>query len=155
MGLLSLIVLLSVGIADAVPREEPPPEISDHLRNIAAHANPSPMVTIPAGWFSMGTNRKDDDPFGLETQYDDTELPQQRIWLDAYQIDRFEVSLGEYLAHLGRLERRAPDELQRLIWHLISVHFIPDPVLAPWPALFVTWTEAVQMVRPAAGSRYE
>ena len=90
----------------------------------------------------MGTNRKDDDPFGLETQYDDTELPQRRIWLDSYQIDRDEVSLAEFMKFLIQQHRLISDELQRLIWHLISVHFIPDQALAPWPALYVTWEEA-------------
>ena len=50
----------------------------------------------------MGTVRKDDDPFGLETQYDNTEFPQRRIWLDAYSLDRDEVSMAEYMAFLYR-----------------------------------------------------
>ncbi len=132
----SLTLLAVLGLADLVHpilREEPPPEITSRLANIAAFGKVSPTVTIPGGWFLMGTDRKDDDPFGLETQFDDTEFPQRRIWLEAYEIDRYEVSLGAYLAHLHRHDREAPDELQRLIWHLISVHFIPDEVLAPWP----------------------
>lgn len=121
---------------------EPPPELAQHLSNTATFAQPSPTAEVPAGWFLMGTNRKDDDPFGLETQFDDTELPQRRIWVDAFEIDRYEVSLGEYLAYLHQQGREAPRELQELIWHLITVHFIPDEVLAPWPALYVTWAEA-------------
>ncbi len=146
-GLALLPVLAVARLSDAAPREAPPPQIADHLKNIAAHATPPPTVTIAAGWFLMGTNRKDDDPFGFETQFDDTELPQRGVWLDAYEIDRYEVSLGEYLAHVHRLRHEAPDELQRLIWHLISVHFIPDEVLAPWPAIYVAWTEAVEFCR--------
>ncbi|TRZ99511.1 MAG: hypothetical protein D4R81_09285, partial [Nitrospiraceae bacterium] len=63
-------------------------ESAKHFAAIAQLAKPSPMVPIPEGWFLMGTIRKDDDPYGMETQFDDTEMPQRRIWLDAYEIDR-------------------------------------------------------------------
>ncbi|MBD0305594.1 MAG: SUMF1/EgtB/PvdO family nonheme iron enzyme [Nitrospiraceae bacterium] len=125
-------------IADAAPTPEP----AGHIAGIAALARTSPMIGIPSGWFLMGTTRKDNDPYGMETQFDDTELPQRRIWLDAYSIDRDEVSLGEYLAYLDREHRRPPEELLRLIHHLITVHFLPDYVMAPWPALYVTWADA-------------
>lgn len=148
-------MLIIVGLETPRPEaagSDPPPELARHLAEIAKLARPSPMVTIPAGWFLMGTNRKDDDPFGLETQYDDTELPQRRIWLDAYEIDRSEVTLAELLAHVQRQGRQVPEALQRLIWHLLSVHFAPDYVLAPWPALYVTWSEADEFCR-AQGKR--
>lgn len=118
-----------------------------HLAAIAALAQPSPTVAVPEGWFLMGTNRKDDDPYGLETQFDDTELPQRRIWLDTYEIDRDEVSLAEYLAYLRQQRRPVPDELQRLIWHVITVHAMPDYVLARWPAMYATWVEADDFCR--------
>jgi iron(II)-dependent oxidoreductase len=95
----------------------------------------------------MGTVRKDDDPFGLDTQYDDTESPQRRVWLDAYEMDRDEVSLAEYLAYLHQRHHQPPEELQRLIWHVITIHALPDYVLARWPALYVTWTEADEFCR--------
>ncbi len=136
--LLGLVVSLPTGSAAT----DPPPEVEPHLIGIAAHAKPSPMVLVPAGGFLMGTNRIDDDPYGLATQYDDTELPQRRIWLDGYAIDRYEVSLGEFLAFLRTHKLPVSIELRRLIWHLITVHYVPDAVMAPWPALYVTWVEA-------------
>ena len=117
-------------------------DLPGRLAGIAALATPSPTVSIPAGWFLMGSTRVDDDPFGLPTQYDDTELPQHTVWLDAYKIDRDEVSLGEYLAFLRRQKRPVPDELQRLIWHMITVHAATDDGLSRWPALYVTWADA-------------
>ena len=90
----------------------------------------------------MGTNRRDADAYNVDTQYDDTEFPQRHIWLDEFEIDQYEATLGEYLAFLYQHKRKVSDELQELIWHLIDVHFIPDEVLAPWPALYVTWEEA-------------
>ena len=126
---------------------EPPPVLNDHLLEIARLAQSSPMINIPEGWFLMGTIRKDDDPFGLETQYDDTEFPQRRIWLDTYAIDRDEVSLAEYLAFLYQQGLSVPDDLRHLIWHLIDVHSLPDYVMARWPAMYVDWKEADQFCR--------
>ncbi len=122
----------------------PSPELARHLRGIAALAQPAPSVPIPAGEFTMGSKRIDDDPYGLWTQFDDTELPQQRVWLDQYSIDRDEVSLGEYLAYLARKKRHPPEEMQKLIWHVITVHSMSDATLARWPVLYVTWQDAVE-----------
>src|SRR2546426_847106 len=73
---------------------EPGPDRIPHLDAIAALARPSPMVTVPAGWFLMGTNLKHDAPFSLETQFDDTEQPQRRSWLDPVELDRDEGRLA-------------------------------------------------------------
>ncbi|MBX3332211.1 MAG: SUMF1/EgtB/PvdO family nonheme iron enzyme [Nitrospira sp.] len=100
------------------------------------------MMTIPAGAFLLGSNRVDNDPYGGRTQFDDTELPQHRVWLDAYEIDRDEVSLGEYLAFLQKQNVHPSDELQKLLWHVITVHSVSGQTLSRWPALYVTWAEA-------------
>ena len=122
--------------------EAPPPAVDAHVRGIASFAKSSPIVSIPAGWFLMGTNRQDHKRHSFETQYDNTEFPQRRIWLDTYQIDQYEVSLGEFLRFLFETGRPVSPELRALIWHLISVHFVPDQVLSPWPALYMTWEVA-------------
>lgn len=132
----------SLPAADSVSKT-----LSARLAGIASFVTSTPMVTVPAGWFLMGSHRVDDDPYGLETQYDDTELPQHRVWLDAFEIDRDEVSLGEYLAFLRREHRPVADELQRLLWHMITVHAATDEGLARWPALYVTWHEATDFCR--------
>ena len=121
----------------------PSPELMRHLSRIAALAQPVPTVTIPAGEFILGSKRIDDDPYGLWTQFDDTELPQQRVWLDEFAMDRDEVSLGEYLAYLARKKQYPPEALQKLIWHVITVHAMSDQTLTRWPSLYVTWHEAV------------
>ena len=144
-GLRCLFSLLSALLTLGVPSAGQPAqtdELPPRLASIAKLAQPSPMVRIPEGWFLMGTVRKDDDPYGLESQYDDTELPQRRIWLDSYDMDRDEVNLAEYLAFLEQQRDPPPEELQRLLWHVITIHFTPDYVLARWPALYVTWFEA-------------
>ncbi len=146
--LLRIFSLLSLGLSilSAWPvwgkMEAAPSTVNAHLKGIARLAKPSPMASIPAGWFKMGTNREDGDRHTFEKNYDNTEFPQRRIWLDAYQIDQYEVSLGELLQFLQKNARKVSPELRNLIWHLISIHFIPDQALAPWPALYVTWEEA-------------
>lgn len=121
---------------------KPSPELARHLTAIAELAELSPMIHIPAGPFLLGSKRVDNDPYGKWTQFDDTELPQQQVWLDAYEIDRDEVSLGEYITFFQQRKLYPPDELQKLLWHVITIHFVPDKTLTRWPALYVTWAEA-------------
>lgn len=145
VGLVALCILAVREPAVAGPK--PAPELAHHLTAIAALAKPSPKVLIPSGPFLIGSKRVDTDPYGLKTQFDDTELPQQQIWLDAYDMDRDEVSLSEYLAFLQKGVQFPPDELQKLIWHVITIHSVSDETLARWPALYVTWQEADEFCR--------
>ena len=48
------------------------------------------MVYVPAGEFMMGCNSKVDDAC------DDDEKPYHEVYLDAYYIDKYEVTQGEY-----------------------------------------------------------
>ena len=136
------LLFIAAPSTEAGSGSKPSSELARHLVAIAALAQPAPAVTIPAGRFTLGSKRIDDDPYGLWTQFDDTELPQQRVWLDTYEIDQNEVSLGEYLAFLQQRKQHPPDELQKLIWHVITVHSVSDQTLARWPALYITWHEA-------------
>ncbi|MEK6784824.1 MAG: formylglycine-generating enzyme family protein [Nitrospirota bacterium] len=120
----------------------PSPELASHLETIAELARPSPMLPIPAGIFVYGSKSVPTAPYGNWTPFDDTELPQHRVWLDTYEIGRDEVTLGEYLVFLHQRNHHPSDELQKLLWHVITIHFIPDETLTRWPALYVTWTEA-------------
>jgi len=47
--------------------------------------DPTPMVLVPAGEFTMGTN-----------QGADHEKPEHRVYLDAYSMDLYEVTTGQY-----------------------------------------------------------
>ena len=143
--LLTTLLFLTLAIhhpSEAATSTAPPTGLARHLTSIAALAQSSPSVTVPAGLFSIGTTRIDDDPYGLRTQFDDTELPQQRIWIDSFDIDRDEVSLGEFLAFMQERKQTPPEELQKLIWHVITVHSVTDQTLTRWPALYITWEEA-------------
>ncbi len=117
------------------------------VENIAALANGALMVTVAEGPFIMGTARTSHEPFSFDLQYDDTEQPQRRIWLSQYEIDRDEVSLGEYLLWLQQQQRPLPEEVRKLIDHLTTIHAMPPETLTRWPALYVTWSEASDFCR--------
>ena len=123
-----------------------PPE-PDTVEQIAALARSSPMLAVAEGYFLMGTARTSEGSFNLATQYDDTEQPQRRVLLDRFEIDRDEVSLGEYLSWLHRQQRPVPDEVRKLIEHMTVVHAVRPETLARWPALYVTWAEASAFCR--------
>lgn len=68
---------------------------------ISASAPTEEMVTIPAGWFTMGqdTQRR-------------ANRPQRRVYLDAYAIDRTEVTnaaYGQFIKETGYQPRRGWD----------------------------------------------
>ena len=119
---------------------------------IAALASGSPMMTVPEGQFVMGTARAGQNPFSLDLPYDDTEQPQRRVWLDRFEIDRDEVSLGEFLLWVQQQRHAIAGELRKLIDHMTTVHAVQPETLTRWPALYVTWGEASDFCR-ARGKR--
>lgn len=121
-------------------------------QRIAALAHGSPMMTIPEGRFFMGTARTAQTSFSLEFPYDDTEQPQRQVWLDRFEIDRDEVSLGEFLLWLQQDHRLIPGEVRKLVDHMMTVHAVQPETLNRWPALYVTWGEASDFCR-AQGKR--
>ena len=144
-----VIALGGLGRPEVAAQSVTPTDLSARAAAIARLATPAPMVTIPAGWFLMGSLRKEGDLFGLAVPYDDTESPQRRIWLDAYAIDRDEVSLGNYLRWLLLNHRGFSPELAR---QLAATGMLPDHTLTAWPAFLVSWFEATDYCR-SAGKR--
>ncbi len=141
--------LLGLAIMPALPwtlwsvfaQEISLPAVQEQAAAIARLAVPVPMVIVPAGWFLMGTPRKDEISLGLDGPYDDTEQPQRRIWLDPFEIDREEVSLGNYLTWLLRASRRPDLGLARELL-MARARKVPESALAAWPVFYVQWFEA-------------
>ncbi|NGZ08027.1 MAG: formylglycine-generating enzyme family protein [Nitrospira sp. LK70] len=63
----------------------------DDAEQLAAMEVPGGMVLVPIGPFLMGSDPQKDRAAGPQ------ELPQRQVYLDAFMIDRFEVSNVEYL----------------------------------------------------------
>lgn len=107
------------------------------LGNLSASAQPSgasessapeftgkdgaPMVLVPAGEFSMGS------PDGASD-----ERPVHQVQLDAYYIDKFEVTTGRYAQFLKGVKRKPPDK-----WNEVNFTF-------DWarPVVGVDWSDA-------------
>ncbi|MFO0730858.1 MAG: hypothetical protein U0361_07675 [Nitrospiraceae bacterium] len=53
--------------------------------------------------------------------------------MDSFDVDRDEVSLGEYLAYLHVRKRTRLKNSS--VWHVITVHSIADETYLRWPAL--------------------
>jgi formylglycine-generating enzyme required for sulfatase activity len=54
------------------------------------------LIYIPAGEFLMGTTKAEYDLLKTAEEYFEDELPQHTVYLDAYYIDRTEVSQAQY-----------------------------------------------------------
>ncbi|ALA60369.1 conserved exported protein of unknown function [Nitrospira moscoviensis] len=63
----------------------------DGPERMAAMETPGGMVAVPAGWFLMGSDPKADRAAGPQ------ELPQHKVYVDAFEIDKYEVSNVDYL----------------------------------------------------------
>ncbi len=86
-------------------------------------------VLIPAGWFTMGSNKKID-----RVAYR-AEMPQRQVYLDAFEIDKFEVTALEYLRFVLATDRPPlPD------WKYDGGNF--QESMAQHPVMHVSWHEA-------------
>ena len=63
----------------------------DEAERLATIEVPEGMVLVPAGWFLMGSDPNKDRAAGPQEQ------PQHQVYLDAFQIDLYEVSNVDYL----------------------------------------------------------
>jgi len=113
LALLSSVAIMIAawcGPASIKAHAQSPKQLQTRAEAVARHAKPVPMVTVPAGWFLMGTQAKAVPSLALARPFDDTEVPQRRIWLDAFEIDRDEVSLGNYLDAILKKPRALPPD---------------------------------------------
>ena len=87
------------------------------------------MVRIPGGWFMMGSTRKADRMARRP------EFPQRRVSLDAYEIDKYEVSALQFLRFVV-----ATDGQPLIDWKYDGGNF--QESMAHHPVMHVTWFEA-------------
>ncbi len=91
-----------------------------------------PMVLIPEGPFPLGSSDADGDA---------DEHPQRSIHLDAFYLDRFEVTNRRYQAFLITTKHRVPEHCcdpGYNLWDRTEV----DPVLLEHPVVNVDWYDA-------------
>src|SRR5579884_732499 len=94
---------------------------------LAAMEVPEEMVTVPAGWFLMGSDPKTDPAAGPQEQ------PQRLVYLNAFRIDRYEVTNVHYLRYVLATGAEWPPYWREE----------PFPEKIAWhPVIGVSWREA-------------
>ena len=83
----------------------------------------SPVVTISAGHFIMGSKPGDGQP---------DEGPQRKVYLDAYTIDKYEVTVAQYADYLKKSGAEPPD-----FWERVKINEDGNR-----PVVGVDWLEA-------------
>lgn len=81
------------------------------------------MVLIPAGWFIMGSP---------EGEGNDDEHPQRNVYLDAYYIDRYEVTNEQFEKFINATGYQAQGDWWRYYTEEKEKH----------PVVYVTWNDA-------------
>jgi iron(II)-dependent oxidoreductase len=87
------------------------------------------MVLIPAGPFIMGSDKK------VDRNAYPPELPQRKVYLNAFEIDKFEVSTVQYLKLI-----LAKDLPPLIDWQYDGGNF--QEAMASHPVMHVSWFDA-------------
>lgn len=87
------------------------------------------MVRIPAGTFLMGSDRK------VDRNAYPAEFPQRKVYLDAYEIDKYEVTTVQFLKFVLASNR---DPL--IDWQYDGGNF--QETMASHPVMHVSWFDA-------------
>jgi formylglycine-generating enzyme required for sulfatase activity len=87
----------------------------------SGEAQDMPMVLVPAGEFTMGSNLGED------------EKPARRVYLNAFYMDKFEVTVGQYARYLEVTDMEEPPD-----WNLMN-----QPQHQRRPVVNVSWEDAV------------
>ncbi len=127
---LALLVMTGATSLSWADHESPhwrPTEGDAEATRLAALPVADGMVPVPAGWFLMGS-----DP-GLDRVAGPQEQPRHSVYLDAFEIDQFEVSNAHYLRFVLATKAAVPP-----YW---KGDPFPDK-MAPHPVIGVSWHEA-------------
>ena len=133
-ALVAAAVLVTAGVAWGLDMEDITIEWTEAGKKIAAErvATWKPkgeMVMVPAGEFLMGSDKKAD-----RLAYR-SEIPQRRVYLDAFEISKYEVTALEYLKFV-----LATNRSPQLDWRYDGGNF--QESMANHPIMHVTWHEA-------------
>ncbi len=129
----SVLILVAAGAAWALDVADMTIEWTPEGKKLAVERAKLPardeMGLIPAGWFLMGSDKK------VDRQAYPPELPQRKVYLDAYEIDKFEVTTVQFLKFV-----LATDRSPLIDWRYDGGNF--QEAMASHPVMHVSWFDA-------------
>lgn len=111
-----------------VPTPAPLPTPVPVPERLVAGKDGAPMALVPAGEFVMGTDSPGEDP-------------PHRVFLEAYYMDRFEVTNARYLKFVEGARHRTPQHYIDPLYDLWIGANMP-PAVADRPVVNVDWYDA-------------
>jgi formylglycine-generating enzyme required for sulfatase activity len=115
------------GTSVPTPSDNAPPKGSSTGETWTSPADNAVLVYVPEGSFDMGSNKEDDSAAYVD------EMPRHAVWLDAFWIDRTEVTRGQF----DRCVRSGACDYPLEKWGALY-----DPGKAEYPVNEVTWDQA-------------
>ena len=132
------VVFTFVGMLSPVKTFGEKPEGKTLPQTIVSPIDAAEMVLVPAGDFLRGTTDAQVAELlrrhpSLTRETFKHEQPARRLYLDAYYIDKYEVTVGQYKRFLAATGHPEPD------WSLIRHFSLTDA----HPITYVSWEDAV------------
>lgn len=123
VGALCLVAIAGIKFTGQIDKDKEEETITLHKISASEMPKSNPMVVIPKGEFIMGA---------VEGGFD--EKPQRSVFLDAYQINQYEVTQFQYAEFVKATRHRSP--LSRYVKNIGSLNH-PNQ-----PAVYVSWDDA-------------
>jgi len=133
VGVLVVGGLCGIGLAWGLDVADVTPEWTPEGKKIAAQRAKLPaydeMVLVPAGSFLMGSDKK------MDKNAYAPELPRRKVYLDGFEIDKYEVTTVQFLKFV-----LATDRPPLVDWQYEGGNF--QESMAAHPVMHVSWDDA-------------
>lgn len=127
IGMMAVTATYALDVADVVRQWTPEgKQLAEERAKLPAHDE---MILIPAGEFLMGSDKK------VDRNAYQAEFPQRKVYLKAYEIDKFEVTTVQFLKYI-----LAHDQPPLIDWQYDGGNF--QETMSSHPVMHVSWDEA-------------